>query len=498
MKHQKTFMQSFTLLLLWALLLTGCGLDEDASVKENETGNADYEGIQEEEWDIAPISDPLVIEAEETLPPHPHKYLNIKEGISDTKIELHFDEVDPTRCGEYPASASYEGQTIEFTIRIVDTTPPQIMEKEDIPVFSAKDTISCEDLVEIKDISEVDAAFEDGFPTLTLQAAGNYAITIEASDAYGNTSSKNVYITVKLSSTDPSPETVTQIQNDDTLPQAFKDYLLGEKPALIGQDVVFDSYILASPIPAGHSASIQDMYAMIENGDGVDIYLTDVKYGLIDCGMDGKPELAVEYNYYYEHNWDVMTTVLSEQNGSLTLNFNGGYGYRSYSCLYADGRYLTDHSDGANMHSYTYDILDKTGRAKSIYVLKSIIHPYLPNDRDLPAMRDYFGYDSVDEVTKEDKEIIDDLADHLEFDIYKIGTETYTVPLYDPVPDPDDKLSLPYYLSLCEKNGTVFYSTEEIEELIEERKAALGFAGWKESSPKEEISWNILLGDGIQ
>lgn len=369
MKHQKTFMQPFTLLLLWALLLTGCGLDEDASVKENETGNADYEGIQEEEWDIAPISDPLVIEAEETLPPHPHKYLNIKEGISDTKVELHFDEVDPTRCGEYPASASYEGQTIEFTIRIVDTTPPQIMEKEDIPVFSTDDTISCEDLVEIKDISEVDAAFEDGFPTLTLQAAGNYAITIEASDAYGNTSTESVHIIVKLSSTDPSPETVTQIQNDDSLSQAFKDYLLGEKTALIGQDVAFSSYFFASPIAAGQSASIQDIYAMIENGVGADNYLTDVTYGLIDCGMDGKPELVVEYIYSVGPSLEIMTTVLYEKDDALVMTFENEYTYlsRSSSELYADGCFITDSTGGATFNINTYGILDATGRLKEIY-----------------------------------------------------------------------------------------------------------------------------------
>ncbi|MCH5280771.1 MAG: hypothetical protein J1E61_04820 [Lachnospiraceae bacterium] len=497
MKKNKKAWIAILAIQLFILPLIGCSF-----AKGNPDGAAESvsEDMIPKERDIAPISDPLVVEARETLPLYSYKYLDIKDGVDSTKIELHFDEVDPTRCGEYPASASYEGQTIEFTIRIVDTTPPQIIEKEEIPVFSTKDTISCEDLVEVQDMSEVSLSFIDNPTPYIPEKCGRYTLSIEATDAHGNKSQKQLDVYVRLAQTDPTAETMEQIKNDNRLSLALKGYLLGQETAVIGADVNFDRF--ASPIASGQSATIQDMYNMIESGDNLVIgkdhhtLLTEVRYGLLDCGMDGKFELIIQYDLFYNgFSWN-MSTVICEDQGTLTLSFVGDDTYRYYSYMCTDGCYFTDNSSSNVDHFSTYDILDATGSAKNIYELYTTFwfgrHSII--DPDKLAMRDYFGYDSVDEITEADEKIIDDLLDPIGLDIYTMGTETYLNCHTKSDPNADDKLSLPYYLSLCEKNGTVFYSDEEVNALINQRMSDLGFRKWTGDHPHEYIEWKHLIG----
>ena len=488
MKDQKTFMQSFTLLLLWALLLTGCGSTEEAAEQATP------------EVHITPYSRPLYIDACEELSTDPSDYLLINTKTDISKIELYLDEVDPTRFGEYPAVAVYEDERVEFTIHITDRTAPKIIIKDNIPLFSVNDAISCEDLVEVQDMSEVSLSFIDNSTPFIPEKCGRYTLSIEATDAHGNKSQEELDVYVRLAQTDPTAETVEQIKNDNRLSPALKGYLLGQETAVIGADVNFDRF--ASPIASGQSATIQDMYNMIESGDPFVIrgnhhtLLTEVSYGLLDCGMDGKFELAIRYDYL-NHSQTGMIAVICEDQGTLTLSFVGYDTYRYYSFLRTDGCYFTDNSGGASDHFNTYDILDATGRAKNIYELHTTFwfgrHSTIDPER--LAMRDYFGYDSVDEITEEDEKIIDDLIDPLGLEIYTMGTETYLNCYPKSDPDADDKLSLPYYLSLCEKNGVVFYSDEEIAALIDKRISDLGFRKWTGDHPHEYIELEHLIGD---
>lgn len=287
-------------------------------------------------------------------------------------------------------------------------------------------------------------------------------------------------------------EIEAQIKNDNRLSPAFKNYLLSQETAVIGTEANFEDFDFISPISSGQSATIQDMCNMIEN-DMDNKCLLGVSYGLIDCGMDGQFELAVEYEFLEpESNLTVaMTTIVCEDQGKLTLSFVAHSVYKIVSHFYADGCYVQSSHIAISFGS-DYGILDSTGCLEMIF--KEQYWDREQIDPDDLALLAYFGYDSMEQITKEDKQTINDLLHDVQLIAYTIGPETYLN--CHPESDPNaDKLSPSYYLSLCEKYGTVFYSDEEVNALIDQRKSDLGFTKWTGDHSHEDIEWNHLAGD---
>ncbi|MCH5280770.1 MAG: hypothetical protein J1E61_04815 [Lachnospiraceae bacterium] len=375
MKHQKTLMQLFTLLLSGALLLTGCG--PETNIGDTHLTNTESNRIS------------LTTEACRKLTAASVEYITVDESIGDLETESDPDSLDPEEIAE-------------------------------------------------------------------------------------------------------------QIQNDDTLSQAFKDFLLGKQSATIGKDADLEQFSFGSPLSPGQSASMEDICNMIESGSkGAEHTLTGITYGLLDCGNDGQKELAIQYYYVWSHILTTMTLVLYEENGSLTINFAGWESYRSWSGLYTDGCYRSGGSGAAWYQYESYGILDSTGRLRTIYKLQTFWADHRPNiDPDKQAELDYFGYSSIDQITQADDEAIDDLLEDLRLEIYTIGSETYLNCHPESDSNASDKLSLPYYLSLCEENGVKFYTDAEIDALIEKNQASLGFADRKDGHEHQLLEWKPLFGDG--
>ena len=501
MRKQMLFIFLSTLLLS-ALLLTGCGSDQN-TVSENAIPEESTAGH------IAPISDPLVIEADYKLSSDPMDYLSIADGTDISQIQLHFEEVNSLRNGEYPASASYGEERVEFTIQIEDTIPPRMKIRNNLQAFSPYEIIYCKDLVVAYDISDIDTlGFSPGnSQECHFEEPGEYEVEIQAKDYNGNISSTPLTITIEEPVPFPNPEATKQIQKDNSLPQVFKDYLLGNKTAVIGEDVDFENIYAypfsVSPILSGQSASLEDMYSMIKAGEKYDWYsLISIEYGILDCGMDGKPDLALWYIFSDGSDQVELTTIIHEENGELTLSYAYEDWHRSHKVLYQDG-YVISIGYGGLAVAFGYDIFDASGKLQDIYYCHTYAWRHTSDedgilkyiDPDGLAKQDYLNPDKIEKPTMDD---FHEILREVEVNEYFIGDQTYlgTIPESDP---DSDYRSLSYYLSLCEKHGVSFCTQEEIEHLIAEHMDSLGFADW--GIPKEfnhdveAVEWKLLFKD---
>lgn len=491
-----------SVLLLSALLLTGCGSDQN-------TVSGDTIPEESTAGHIAPISDLLVIEACEELSADPSDYLLIPEGTDVSKIQLHFEEVNSIRNGEYPVSASYGEESVEFTIQIEDTIPPVITLKENIPTYSPYENIDDRDLAEIDDISGIlNSILEprEGY-VCQFEEPGEYQVEIQATDMNGNKSTMTLTVTVRELEPILDPEMVEQIQNDDALSPALKDYLLGNAAAVIGKDVDFENIypypFSTSPIPSGQSATIQDMCDMIKAGREYwgNYYLSSIKYAILDCGMDGSPDLALQYIFIDGPRDDAhMTTIIHEENGELTLSYADEDWARDHSLLYRDGYFIDFGAAGADVHVLDCSILNKSGRLQEIYsyivYTRGTELQYI--DPDDLAKQDYFGYEEGGEPSYTEEEDFKEMLIKLGIYEYTIGDKTYLYTYPESDPDDTDHKSLPYYLSLCEKHGASICTGEEIDKLITGHMASLGFSDWKapgEYTEEDEVEWLLLLGN---
>lgn len=488
-------MKNRTILFIFILisfLFTDCGSDQNASGEE--TGAA-TEGL------IAPISTTLNVEACEALSLDPAEYLIIDDSVDPSMIELHFDSVDPAICGKYLVWASYEGKAVYFNVQIVDTTAPVIIVKENIPVFSTHAYIRCEDLAEAKDVTDTHMSFDsDGISWyFSPDEPGDYTLKIVARDSSGNISETTVTITVEDLSITLDSSTESRIKNDDTLPKIFKDFLLGEATAVIGEDIDFENiyaFSFSSPIPSGQAGTLQDMMQMIDNGGSHGGYfLTTVKYGILDCGMDGNPDLALQF-IFGVGNIDtcVMTTVLHEENGILTMNFANQDWSRSWSVLYQDGYYIDGGSGGAATEIFCYYVLDKSGRTQLLYECTDHWDSYISLTGGAQAKLDYFDYESEDEFTMADQEKLQNILKYVVSCDYTVGENTYNSYCISPKASDEEKESISNYISLCEENGARFYSIEDIKKAIDKRAASLGFSDWNiDHEEAGEVDFHILF-----
>lgn len=441
-----------------------------------------------------------ILEVGEELSLDPNDYLYIREGTDLSKIRLHFDEVDPLVCEKYRVSASYAEETVEFTIRIWDRTPPEIILKEKLPVYYPYQTIKCSDLAEVFDVSgaTIEIDFDETYP-YPPREPGEYELTLVATDPYGNETRMNVTISVEPLELTLDPAAAEKVRADNALPQGFKDFLLGNDTAVIGENLDFNNmwaFGFDNPLLPGDSFSLQDMCDMIDNG-GSTYHMIGVKYGLLDCGMDDKPDLALLFTFQ-EGPRDIidMTTVLHEEDGVLTMNFAGQAWHRSWTELYQDGFYESGGAGGAGTHHYRYGVLDASGSLIKIYDCTADIgYGGFENiDGRSKAMLDFFGYDTRDEFTSENERKIIHITGNMEVDTITIQGHTYLSCYFDPEADPKELEELKYLLSLCEKNGGVLYSNEEIERIIAKRMDALGVSAWNRDRTEENlVVWNTLL-----
>ncbi|MCH5280767.1 MAG: hypothetical protein J1E61_04800 [Lachnospiraceae bacterium] len=420
-----------------------------------------------------------------------------------------------TPSGKSEMAVFDEEPSLSSDMIVEDHTFPEITLKRDIPVLHPYDSIHCRELVEeITAENSVYLCFADGWGEIfSPTEPGIYELEIVAEDMYYYHETKaKVTLTVEPLETVPDPETAMAIQNDDALSLAFQDYLLGTGTAVIGKTVDFESLYHTFPtFPAvGDSVSLNDISQMINNEERSNPYhLTNIRYALLDCGMDGKPELALQYVFELNpHSFTrMLTMILQEQNDKLVITYvldNDSNERYAFTTLYQDGLYIRGAQDSdraITAYHYRFGFFDRSGNLVDVYDRNMSLGdsglPYV--DPDLKAILTYFSYDDASQITDDDRKTIEDLIGNLKVDEYIIGTDTYLSCYPKSNPDSPNRQSLSYYLSLCEKAGTRFYSNEEIDRSIAGHASALGFSDRKpvnDRTPEDEVAWQLLLGSG--
>lgn len=142
---------------------------------------------------------------------------------------------------------------------------------------------------------------------------------------------------------------------------AYQEFLDGKRKVLIDSEALNKinnlDYIT---FPMNHLESneifLQDMLHM-----AVSTYqekLNFAEYAYIDCGMDGKEELAIRFTHIYDRN----TFIIVYENGQLYLRYIFDLWPRSHEYLYYNGYITGQGSSGACYTNLSADFLDQEGK----------------------------------------------------------------------------------------------------------------------------------------
>ena len=146
-----------------------------------------------------PRSGEFVVELGEDVPVSPSDYLLGYDFIvSNGKIDA--SGVDTGRVGDYKANASLLFYNYSLIIRVVDTTPPEIIPFSDELFIATGRDYKPEDFAEsISDISgDVSCVIKYGgsaWESISFPIASSYRLTLEAADNSGNVASREIAFT---------------------------------------------------------------------------------------------------------------------------------------------------------------------------------------------------------------------------------------------------------------------------------------------------------------
>ncbi len=176
----------------------------------------------------------------------------------------------------------------------------------------------------------------------------------------------------------PERELRVEVSLGSDSPEAeiYEAFLRGEcEAALSGQYYSGISYL--DPVPAGQeSFRFQEMLDMIVSGirenlsvDGME----RVECSLIDCGGDGRPELAVRaygVSIYSPHDNSSVIMIFRCRDGKVELIYSVDCWARSYTDIYPDGHVAGRGSGGALTHYASDGIIGADGayREYSLYI----------------------------------------------------------------------------------------------------------------------------------
>lgn len=201
-----------------------------------------------------------------------------------------------------------------------------------------------------------------------------------------------------------------------------------------------------------------------------------VSYAYIDCGEDGKNELAIKFtglNIYDVDDDSYAVFIVTERDKELYITYSFSCWARSELSLNTYGYCTGGGSAGAGDYIYNAKILDENGRCQSIYEAEELSGWWV----------NYIHEESYNKIFSEDQEPDMFVAK------YHVGEEDVcTYGMYSETEE-DDELNQ-MFIEECEKAGIVWRSQEEIDEMIENRESAMGISA---STKKGEYpEWIVI------
>lgn len=146
--------------------------------------------------DFQPL--PVTVELGDKLPIRTKNY--VKPGVGNTVDELKYvlntKDVDIDEVGEYNFTVTFNNITKTGTIKIVDTTAPDLTVKR--VVITEGTTYGPESFVdECIDLSGCNYSFEDSKTTEKYRTPGTYNVYIVATDPYENKTTKKTQLVIE-------------------------------------------------------------------------------------------------------------------------------------------------------------------------------------------------------------------------------------------------------------------------------------------------------------
>lgn len=197
--------------------------------------------------------------------------------------------------------------------------------------------------------------------------------------------------------------------------------------------------------------------------------ISGVKYAFLDCGGDGKEELAVKFEGLDSWGDGALTIVLSCGGGQPEVV----YSYDSWSRSYAEVNYYGcvsgGGSSGAGDHFFDMKFIDADGSVYSVYEAESLGGWWM-QDISATAYQEAFG----------------DRDPSMETVIWNINEQVY----YLAYIDEDDAQRCQRFIELCQQEGKTFIIVEEADILVGQRMQELGISEeWIEGN---ELSWSTI------
>ena len=274
--------------------------------------------------------------------------------------------------------------------------------------------------------------------------------------------------------------------------KAYEEFLTGNREAVIADNIYTDtSYRGTFLTDAGaiggqeDGFSLQELLAGILNEtmeDRGQDNIADVQYALIDCGIDGKKQLALRaygLGIYVSNDSSDLKMVFDYRDGTVCMVYAVDTWARSDTELYKNGYIYGFGSGGAASHYAWEGIIGADGVYRQSF------------ECDIETGQGIYGMSSYWEVWKENS----DKDFPAEFYEYTINDETiYAYYILDDVSDEEKKIVLDYIRSNEILMEVDFLTSDEAWELVEKNRDRLKITDEMDRE-ENEIDWHTLMSE---
>lgn len=269
--------------------------------------------------------------------------------------------------------------------------------------------------------------------------------------------------------------------------EAYQAFLNGECGVVLSDSYTDDIQYLAPCLTEGEVYTLYDILNCLSNESWryeieAKNYGTDIAYAYVDCGQDGRKELALKIG---KTTTDAFETIyiIQYRDNQLYLCYGIDRWSRRHALLNQYGYIWEDGSGGASLHSGMDVMVDGEGVSHRIW--KWMI------DFDYPYYL-YFDYpaaDLINETGKTWRENYNNSDVHplegLSIQMSVIDDKDYYT--YDFSPDRANVENMESFIESCEAAGVPFSSASELAAALQARREALVAAASAED--KNEVVW---------
>lgn len=271
--------------------------------------------------------------------------------------------------------------------------------------------------------------------------------------------------------------------------KAYEEFLRGERQAVIADYIYTDTgYRGTFLTDEGFTGRQEDVFFFRDLVDGIQHEMLEdyvrntvgeVQYALIDCGNDGKKQLALracELGIYSPRDDSSLTMVFDYKDGNVVIIYAVDTWARRYNEVYKNGYAYGYGSGGAYCHYAWEGIIGADGIYRKSYEC------HMENGEGLAGMSHYGDNRNPGE----------DWSFNVDFYEYTINDEMfYAYCIADDATDEEREIILDYIGENEELKGVSFLTDDEAWELVEKNRKQIKITE-ETDSEENKIDWRTL------